>query len=260
MATSNVENMSMETLKLKVTEASKSTLPAKAAKDLDHEILLGVANNLSTFIPEMMSFKSSFESFKVEMTALQNKLKKVEDENSQIKKENVQIKKENASMKKQILNHEINVAQKSVIIKGLPTLKGKEKNETSELLQDSFDKVLKELKVEGKVQISDIYRLKSKDKKGKSPLSPVKVDFLSMIDKRAFFKNISKIRESSFKDIQINQCIVKSLESEFKELDKLNHDLRKASPGLRAKIIIVNQKYKLFVKAPTDQKYSEYKN
>ena len=191
------------------------------------------------------------------MTALQNKLKKVEDENSQIKKENVQIKKENASMKKQILNHEINVAQKSVIIKGLNTLKGKEENETSELLQDSFDKVLKELKVEGKVQISDIYRLKSKDKKGKSPLSPVKVDFLSMIDKRAFFKNISKIRESSF---QINQYIVESLESEFKELDKLNHDLKKASPGLRAKIIIVNQKYKLFVKAPTEQKYSEYKN
>ena len=58
MATSNVENMSMETLKLKVTEASKNTLPAKVAKDLDHEILLGVANNLSTFIPEMMSFKS----------------------------------------------------------------------------------------------------------------------------------------------------------------------------------------------------------
>ena len=81
---------------------------------------------------------------------------------------------------------------------------------------------------------------------------------MSMVDRRKFFKNIQNINGSIFNEIQINQCVVKSMEKEYKELDKIGFDLRKASPGTKVKIVISKQKYKLLVKTPTEKTYSEY--
>ena len=81
---------------------------------------------------------------------------------------------------------------------------------------------------------------------------------MSMVDRRKFFKNIQNINGSIFNEIQINQCVAKSMEKEYKQLDKIGFDLRKASPGTKVKIVISKQKYKLLVKTPTEKTYSEY--
>ena len=275
-ATDNSQNPSSNELRLKGIESLKlkvASVPAdvnvntKAAKEIDHEILMDVASQLATFFPEMLAFKSSFETFasemRNEMTVLKTEMKAIQDENSCIKKENTEIKKENASLKHQLLSNEINQTQKSIIVKGLPPLNCREDDETNELLQESFDKILTQMKLSGNVQVADIYRLKSKQKKsiatGGSLFSPVKVDFQSMIHKRQFFKNIKNLNGSIFNEIQISQCVVKSLEKDYKDLDKQAFDLRKASPGTKCKIIISKQKYKLIVKTPTDKTFSEYK-
>ena len=196
------------------------------------------------------------------MITLKAQLKAVEDENSLIKNENIIIRKENASMKQQLLNQEISQCQKSIIVKSLPSINGREDDESNDDLQESFERVLTQMKLKGQVHIADIYRLKSKQTKsiasGRSLFSPVRVDFKSMIDRRKFFKNIQNINGSIFNEIQINQCVAKSMEKEYKQLDKIGFDLRKASPGTKVKIVISKQKYKLLVKTPTEKTYSEY--
>ena len=253
----------VESLKQKVAAVPTDVdISKKAAKEADHDILMDMANKFTSFIPEMLSFKSSFEEFRTEITALRSQLKAFEDENKEIKRMNADLKKENAGMKKQLLDYEIEHAQKSIIVKSLPTLDCREDRETNEMLQESFGKVMTQMKVNGKVQISDIYRLKSKDKKGPlnggSLFSPVKVQFQSMIDKRNFFKNIRNIKGSIFNEIQINQCVVKSMENDYRELDKTAFDLRQATPGLKYNIVISKQKYKLMIKNPQEKKFSEY--
>ena len=252
----------IESLKKKVADNKDANINSAPAKRLDHEILMDVAGTLASFIPEMLSFKSSFEAFANEMITLKAQLKAVEDENSLIKNENIIIRKENASMKQQLLNQEISQCQKSIIVKSLPSIHGREDDESNEDLQESFERVLTQMKLKGQVQISEIYRLKSKQNKSiasKGSLwSPVRVDFMSMIDKRKFFKNIQNINGSIFNEIQINQCVVKSMEKEYKELDKIGFNLRKASSDTKVKIVISKQKYKLLVKTPTEKTYSEY--
>ena len=60
-----------------------------------------------------------------------------------------------------------------------------------------------------------------------------------------------------FDEIQINPCVVKSLQNEYRALDKIGYNLRKSSPGTKIKIFICKQKYKLLVKAPKDKIFSE---
>ena len=98
----------IDSLKKKVADNKDANINTAAAKKLNHEILMDVAGTLASFIPNMISFKSSFETFANEIITLKEQLKAVEDENSLIKNENTIIKKENASMKQQLLNHEIN--------------------------------------------------------------------------------------------------------------------------------------------------------
>ena len=81
---------------------------------------------------------------------------------------------------------------------------------------------------------------------------------MSMVDRRKFFKNIQNINGSIFREIQINQCVPKNMEKEYKELAKIGFDLRNASPGTKVKIVISKQKYKLLVKTPTEKTSSEY--
>ena len=121
-----------------------------------------------------------------------------------------------------------------------------------------------QMNLSGKIQISEIFRLKSKEKRGiangGSLFSPVKVQFLSQIDKRKFFNNIKNLKGSIFKEIHVDQCRVKTLEKDYRNLDKVGYDLRKAAPGTKCKIVINNdQKYKLMVQAPREKKFSEYK-
>ncbi len=48
------------------------------------------------------------------------------------------------------------------------------------------------------------------------------------------------------------------MEKEYKELDKIGFNLRKASPDTKVKIVISKQKYKLLVKTPAEKTYSDY--
>ena len=79
----------IESLKKKVADNKDANINSAPAKRLDHEILMDVAGTLASFVPEMLSFKSSFEAFANEMITLKAQLKAVEDKNSLIKNENI---------------------------------------------------------------------------------------------------------------------------------------------------------------------------
>ena len=118
-----------------------------------------------------------------EITLLQTE---VED----LKTENTVQSTEVEDLKKEALNQKIHKSQKRLIIRS-----SSQKNpgkESPVQLRYQFEEVLKELKINQDVKITDIYRLKSNKsvaKKANSEFLSTKVEFSTRFEKGLFFQN-----------------------------------------------------------------------
>ena len=108
-----------------------------------------------------------------------------------MKTENGVLKSDVADLKKEALNQQIHKSKKSVIIRAFP-----QKNlgkESLLQLRNQYEEVLKELKINQNVKITDIYRLKSNEsvaKKAKSEFLPTKLEFSTRFEKGLFFSRL----------------------------------------------------------------------
>ena len=104
-------------------------------------------------------------------------------------------------------------------------------------LKNNFDSVLETMGIS--VYLDDIYRFTKKDLETgakKDGISPVRVQFVSSLDKELFMANLGSLKHSPFRNLSIGVDVPKCLLPKFYELDTIGFNFRKQNPGGRTKI------------------------
>ena len=171
-----------------------------------------------------------------------------------MKKEVASLQKEVSNLKNEVLNHQIRLSAKSVIIRGLPQIKTGRESQIE--LKNQFENVLKELEISQMVTTSDIFRLKSnKERVGRSEFLPTKVEFLTRFQKGLFMSKLKNFK--NFKNIQVSFDIPKLLLGQSNELEKKAFELRQLEPTTKTRVMLKGQKLALFARRETEQHFHE---
>mgnify|MGYP001196808478 CR=1 FL=1 len=214
---------------------------------------LKLTEDLNEVKGDLDEVKEDVEGIKTEMNAMKAELTKVI----------TTIQADNAYLKKQAFESEVEKSQNAVIIRNFePTNQaGKigEDQETGADLRLGLDRFLTFLQINERIKLKDAFRLKSRDKKGKSLFSPVKLCFHSKNDRAIFFSNVRLLRESQYNRVNICQDVPRCLSAQFQEVDTQGYNLRIANPGMKTKVVLYKMNYTLMVKQDGERTFNPYR-
>ena len=193
-----------------------------------------------------------------EIENLKMALKEIKDVANQLKVVVDLQGEEIKSLKSQLLNNQISNASKCVIVKGLEP---DSIDESPNQLKTTFNKVLTDMGIQTKVNVCDIFRIKSK-----TPPTPpqtrvfehVKVAFQNSFKRSIFMKNLKNLK--NYKNLKIAMDCPKSLLPQYEIADKKAYELRTLTPGTKTIITIKNQKIVLLVKGIDRNTFKEWKD
>ena len=168
-----------------------------------------------------------------------------------------ELEKENAILKKEIITDQTNQSQLSVIVKNLEP----ETTEKESVLQlkQTFEKVLTDMNCKTECTIADIYRLRNNKNAPKTSLPtfpPVKVTFLTKLQKSAFMMNLKKL--DIYKSISVSPDVPRLLLPLYRSQDKVLFELRKKQKNLKGHLRIHGQKVVIMTKTNSQDKFREY--
>ena len=173
---------------------------------------------------------------------------------NELKKQVGSLQKEVNSLKNEVLNQQIRLSAKSVVIRDLPQIKAGRESQLE--LKNQFENVLKELEISQMVTISDIFRLKSnKERAGRSDFLPTKVEFMTKFQKGLFMSKLKYLK--SYNNIKVSFDIPKLLLGQSNELEKKGFELRKAEPTTKTRVMLKGQKLSLYAKRENEQHFQE---
>ena len=169
------------------------------------------------------------------------------------------LETKNANLQARVTEMELEKSSKAVIIKNLPSTSESETERESQMnLKGNFERVLKFLKVDSEIKICDIFRIKPKGSANNNQSYPIRVEFGSKLQKGLLMANLSKLRDSDFRDINVGMDCPKSLQGLFKELDRNGYLFRKKFPRSKARIIAKNGTLILQVKKQSETNFSNF--
>ena len=149
--------------------------------------------------------------------------------------------KEIKSLKSKVLDNQISKSSKSVIVKGLEP---ETIHETPSQLKTTFNKVLKDMGIESKTNVCEIYRIKSKTPPPTAPQmavhEPVKVAFQNSLQRSTFMKNLKNLK--TYKNLKISMDCPKLLIPNYRLADQKAYDLRTQTPGTKTILTITSLK------------------
>ena len=161
-------------------------------------------------------------------------------------------------LKSKVLDNQISKSSKSVIVKGLEP---ETIHETPSQLKTTFNKVLKDMGIESKTNVCEIYRIKSKTPPPTAPQmavhEPVKVAFQNSFQRSTFMKNLKNLK--TYKNLKISMDCPKLLIPNYRLADQKAYDLRTQTPGTKTILTIKNQKITLLVKGIDQETFKEWK-
>ena len=168
-----------------------------------------------------------------------------------------ELEKENSILKKEIITDQTNQSQLSVIVKNLEP-ETTEKESVRQLKQ-TFEKVLTDMNCQTECTIADIYRLRSNKNTPKTSLPtfpPVKVTFLTKLQKSAFMMNLKRL--DIYKSISVSPDVPRLLLPLYRSQDKILFELRKNQKNLKGHLRIQGQKVVIMTKTNAQDKFREY--
>ena len=238
--------------------------PKTRSKFKENELILSTVQLISSFIPQIHE----------KVTILHAEIICVRDENKRLKKsqavidsltaqvsilkgENKSLKQENEEIKKELLTTQIDKSQSCAILRNVypknSLIKSIDEEKPYEL-RNTFKDILEVMKIKDQCKIANIYRLKPMENPGytQGSFPPVKVEFLSKIDKSIFMANLKNLKDAGLehKVIKVGPDVIKPLQNDYFLLDKKAYDIRKALPGTKTKVVIRQFQYCLLVKKP----------
>ena len=170
-----------------------------------------------------------------------------------------ELEKENAILKKEIITDQTNQSQLSVIVKNLEP--ETTERESVHQLKQTFEKVLTDMNCQTECTIADIYRLRNNNNAPKPSLPtfpPVKVTFLSKLQKSAFMMNLKRL--DIYKTISVSPDVPRLLLPLYRSQDKVLYELRKKQKNLKGHLRIHGQKVVIMIKNTGQDNFSEYKH
>ena len=232
--------------------------PKTRSKFKESELILSTIQLMSDFIPQICE-KVTYLHAEIIHVKDDNK-RKIQDLTAQVtflKGENKSLKQENEEIKKELLTTQIDKSQSCAILRNVypknSLIKSIDEEKPHEL-RKAFQDILEVMKIKDQCKIANIYRLKPMENPGytQGSFPPVKVEFLSKIDKSIFMANLKNLKDAGLehKVIKVGPDVIKPLQNDYFLLDKKAYDIRKALPGTKTKIVIRQFQYCLLVRKP----------
>ena len=185
---------------------------------------------------------------------LNKQVGQLKKENIELKKEHTELKKDHTELRKEVLNQQIRLSAKSVIIRNLPQIKPGRESQFE--LKNQFENVLREVEISQSVMVTDIFRLKSNPGSvGKSEFLPTKVEFSSKFQKGLFMASLKHLK--NYKNIQVSSDTPKLLIEQSRELEKKAYELRKAEAKTRTRVMLKGQNLALYAKREGEHHFQE---
>ena len=245
--------------------------PKTRSKIKENELILSTIQLLTSFIPQIHE-KVTF--LHAEIICVRDENKRLKEGSTLVKKsqavidsltaqvsilkgENKSLKQENEEIKKELLTTQIDKSQSCAILRNVypknSLIKSIDEEKPHEL-RKAFQDILEVMKIKDQCKIANIYRLKPMENPGytQGSFPPVKVEFLSKIDKSIFMANLKNLKDAGLehKVIKVGPDVIKPLQNDYFLLDKKAYDIRKALPGTKTKVVIKQFQYCLLVKKP----------
>ncbi len=169
-----------------------------------------------------------------------------------------ELEKENTTLRKEIIADQTNQSQLSVIVRNLEP----ETTERESVLQlkETFEKVLTDMNCQTECTVADIYRLRNNKqntpKTAFSTFPPVKVTFLTKLQKMAFMVNLKRL--DIYKTITVSPDVPRLLMPLYRSQDRVLYELRRKNKNLKGHLRIIGQKVVIMTKTTGQDRFREY--
>ena len=151
---------------------------------------------ISSFIPQIHEKVTILHA---EIICVRDENKRLNAQVSILKGENESLKQENEEIKKELLTTQIDKSQSCAILRNVyPKNCLSIDEEKPYMLRNAFKNILEVMKIKDQCKIANIYRLKPLENPGytQGSFPPVKVEFLSKIDKSIFMANLKNLKDA----------------------------------------------------------------